>query len=70
MSLLAWNYQGAGRSLESIPTNAKVIFISETKSSRINKTDLINKFKLMMLTSFQLMANLEVFSFYPEVKFK
>ena len=56
MSLLAWNCQGSGGSLDSAKmkhlsrliasTNAQVIFISETKNSSITSSDLINRFNL------------------------
>jgi len=56
MSLLAWNCQGVGGSLDSAKmrhlarlissTDAQVIFISETRNSRFNKKDLMNRFNL------------------------
>ncbi|GJM91488.1 hypothetical protein PR202_ga07864 [Eleusine coracana subsp. coracana] len=54
MRLLSWNCQGSGRSLSSpttsqlarliVSTKSQVIFISKTRLSRINKTQLINRF--------------------------
>jgi hypothetical protein len=56
MSFLAWNCRGYGGSLGSSKmlhldrliksTNAQVIFISETRNSRITNTALINRFQV------------------------
>ncbi|GJM93093.1 hypothetical protein PR202_ga09619 [Eleusine coracana subsp. coracana] len=57
MSHLSWNCQGSGRSLSSptanhlarlkLSTKAQIIFISETRSSRITKTHLINRYSVV-----------------------
>ncbi|GJN09889.1 hypothetical protein PR202_ga27938 [Eleusine coracana subsp. coracana] len=54
MAHLSWNYRGSGRSLNSptanhlarliTSTKAQVIFVSETRTSKISKTQLINRF--------------------------
>jgi exonuclease III len=56
MSLISWNCQGAGKSLDSNKmnylarlmhsTNAKVTFISETKTSKFNRAQLSNHFNI------------------------
>ena len=56
MNLLAWNYLGMGGSLGSpkmlhlhrliYSTKAQVIFVSETRNSKLSKTDLINRFNV------------------------
>jgi hypothetical protein len=56
MNLICWNCRGVGRTLGSnkmqylanlmTSTNAKVTFISETLSSKINSHDLVNRFPI------------------------
>lgn len=56
MNFICWNCRGAGRNLGSnkmqylanlmSSTNAKVTFISETLSSKINSHDLVNRFSI------------------------
>ncbi|GJN13559.1 hypothetical protein PR202_gb00276 [Eleusine coracana subsp. coracana] len=57
MSHLSWNCQGSGRSLSSptathlarliASTKAQVIFVSETRSDKISRTQLINRFYVL-----------------------
>ena len=56
MSLISWNCQGAGKSLDSNKmnylarlihsTNAKVTFIAETKTSKFSRIQLSNRFNM------------------------
>jgi len=74
MSLLAWNCQGSGGSLGNpkmlhlarliTSTNVQVIFVSETRNSRLTRSDLIAS-TLMMRTLFQPRVSQEVYGFSP-----